>query len=123
MNNTISPICRYNRNFDNYINLPSKHDYIYQSSGLKKHIMKRHSGYEQYLNFLPQIIASPDFIGINPNEKGVSFELVKVFSEHLQIGIKLDEAENYLYVATLHPITESKLQHGIKNGRLRPFDK
>ncbi len=123
MNDTLFPICRYNRHFDKYINLDSNHDYIYQSSGLKKHIIKRHSGYEQYLKFLPAIISSPDYIGVNPNEKGTSFELVKKFSENIQIGIKLDISNNYLYVATLHPITESKLQHGLDNGRLKKFDK
>ena len=31
--------------------------------------------------------------------------------------------ENYLYVATLHTITNGKLKHGIDNGRLKKFDK
>ena len=59
----------------------------------------------------------------NPNESGDSFELVKIFSENVQIGIKLDMKENYLYVATLHTITNGKLKHGIDNGRLKKFDK
>ena len=45
------------------------------------------------------------------------------FSENVQIGIKLDVKENYLYVATLHTITDGKLRHGINNGRLKKFDK
>lgn len=64
-----------------------------------------------------------DYIGVNPNEPGASFELVKIFSENIQIGIKLDVKDNYLYVATLHTITDGKLKHGIENGRLRKFDK
>ena len=31
--------------------------------------------------------------------------------------------ENYLYIATLHTITNGKLKHGIANGRLKKFDK
>ena len=46
-------------------------------------------------------------------KSGDSFELVKIFSENVQIGIKLDMKENYLYVATLHTITNGKLKHGI----------
>jgi hypothetical protein len=53
----------------------------------------------------------------------MSFELVKCISENVQIGIKLDAKDNYLYVATLHTITNSKLKHGIQNGRLKKFDK
>lgn len=72
---------------------------------------------------IPDIIASPDYIGVNPNENVKSFELVKVLNENIQIGIKLDIKKNYLYVATLHTITDGKLQHGLKNGRLIKFDK
>ena len=39
---------------------------------------------------IPDIIASPDYIGVNPNENVKSFELVKVLNENIQIGIKLD---------------------------------
>lgn len=69
------------------------------------------------------VISSPDYIGVNPNEKGTSFELIKVLSENVQIGIKLDAKDNYLYVATLHTITDAKLKHGISNGRLKKIDK
>ncbi|MCB5923323.1 hypothetical protein LK514_08895 [Faecalicatena fissicatena] len=98
-------------------------DLIYQSFGLEKHIEKRHPECLPYLRFISSIISSPDYIGVNPNESGDSFELVKIFSENVQIGIKLDMKENYLYVATLHTITNGKLKHGIDNGRLKKFDK
>lgn len=71
------------------------------------------------MELIPQIISSPDYIGINPNEKNISFELVKRISENMQVGIKLDTKDKYLYVATLHTITDSKLKHGILNGRLK----
>ncbi|SCI69586.1 Uncharacterised protein [uncultured Roseburia sp.] len=75
------------------------------------------------MRFIPSIISNPDYIGVNPNEPNASFELVKVLSENVQIGIKLDVKENYLYVATLHTITSGKLKYGIENGRLSKFDK
>ena len=75
------------------------------------------------MELIPQIISSPDYIDINPNEKNISFELVKRISENMQIGIKLDTKDKYLYVATLHTITDSKLKHGIQNGRLKKIDK
>ena len=113
----------FNSQFNKYLPTPLNHDFIYQSDGLQKHIAKRHPECLPYLSFLASIIDNPDYIGVNPNEKGTSFELVKVMSENVQIGIKLDVAADYLYVATLHTITSGKLQHGIKNGRLKKFDK
>ena len=123
MNNKIFPIASYNEKFNKYLPVQFKQDLIHQSFGLEKHIEKRHPECLPYLRFISSIISEPDYIGVNPNESGDSFELVKIFSENVQIGIKLDVKENYLYVATLHTITDGKLRHGINNGRLKKFDK
>ncbi len=111
------------KEFNKYLPFTFTQDYIYESVGLKKHIEKRHPECLPYLPMIPDIIDSPDYIGVNPNETVQSFELVKVLHENIQIGIKLDVKKNYLYIATLYTITEGKLQHGIRNGRLKKFDK
>lgn len=123
MNKKVFPVAVYNKLFNDYLPVPFDHDMIYQSYGLEKHIEKRHPDCLPYMRFISSIIATPDYIGVNPNESEASFELVKVFSENVQIGIKLDIKENYLYVATLHTITPGKLEHGLENGRLQKFDK
>lgn len=123
MNNQIRPVGEYNEKFNSYLPYSLSHAVVYQSSGLVKHIQKRHPDCLEFVSLIPTIIESPDYIGVNPHEEGVSFELVKVLAENLQVGIKLDTKEEYLYVATLHPITEAKLKHGIANGRLKKFDK
>lgn len=122
MKDNIFPVAPFNRLISKFLNLDLKYDFIYQSSGLEKHILKRHPECTEYLPYLPFIISHPDYIGINPNETGTSFELVKIFDKNIQIGIKLDIKEDYLYVATLHSITAGKLQHGLENGRLKKFD-
>ncbi len=122
MNDKIFLIAKFNKNFNKYLSKSIEQNDIYQSVGLKKHIEKRHPECINYLPFIPDIIANPDYIGINPNESGVSFELVKILDNNVQLGIKLDVAEDYLYVATLHTITNAKLEHGIQNGRLKKFD-
>ena len=123
MEDNIRPIIKTPDVFSKYYEFISDYDYIYKSDGLVKHIMKRHPECIAYLSKLTEIISSPDYIGINPNEKGKSFELIKVFNDNVQIGIKLDASKDYLYVATLHTITDSKLQHRINNGRLKKIDK
>ena len=119
MNNKLTAVGRYDELFNTYLSYKIKPSIIYQSSGLEKHIQKRHPDCVKYIPLIPQIISSPDYIGINPNESNISFELVKRISENIQIGIKLDTKDNYLYVATLHTITDAKLNHGIQNGRLK----
>lgn len=123
MKDKIFQIAPFNKLFNEYLPHEIQHDYIYQSSGLEKHILKRHPECVEYLQYIPFIINHPDYIGVNPNESGTNFELVKIFDKNIQIGIKLDVKDDYLYVATLHSITNGKLQHGLKNGRLKTFDK
>lgn len=119
MKDKLLPIAPFNKLINKHLPYAFNHNYIYQSSGLKKHILKRHPECVEYLQYLPFIINHPDYIGVNPNESGTSFELIKVFDKNIQIGIKLDVKDDYLYVATLHSITDGKLQHGIENGRLK----
>ena len=101
----------------NYIHVTSGLP-IYQSTGLRKHIAKRHPDCLKYLDQVSVILSSPDYIGINPNEKGVTCELVKVLDDNVQLGMKLESGGGYWYVATLHTITEAKLQRRIVSGRL-----
>lgn len=117
------PVGLYDETFNSYLPFTFSPNMIYQSSGLQKHIQKRHPECLCYLPMLPDIISSPDYIGINPNEKEPSFELVKRFDKNIQIGIKFDCKNKYLYVATLHTITTGKINHGIDNGRLKKIDK
>ncbi len=119
MSDKIFPVAHFDKNLNCYLPYSLDYEFIYQSAGLEKHILKRHPECIEFLQYLPYIIAHPDYIGVNPNEPGISFELVKVFNKNIQVGIKLDIKEDYLYVATLHTITTGKLKHGIENGRLK----
>ena len=110
MNGSLIAVGQVLEEFNLYLPQKIPPGIIYQSSGLKKHIQKRHPECLEYMDLIPFIIASPDYIGVNPNETSVSFELVKVLSENIQIGVKLDAKENYLYVATLHTITPVSLE-------------
>ena len=123
MNSKLVTVGNYDKTFNSYLPYDIDGRSIYQSAGLAKHILKRHPECLKYMDMIPDIIASPDYIGLNLNEKGCSFELIRVLPANVQIGIKLDSKDDYLYVATLHTITESKLKHGLANGRLKKFDK
>ena len=100
------------------LNLPSQK--IYRSKGFPAHLIKRkHFNCLKHIDDIPDIINNPDYIGVNPNENGVSIELVKILDKNILIGIKLNVDENYLYIATMHDIQESKLMRRIHSGRLQ----
>ena len=108
----------YNRILD--IDLPCAP--IYVSCGLRKHIQSRHSNCLDYIDKIPEIINNPDYIGKNPTEPN-SIELVKVYENNIQIGIKMDISKNYLYVATLFDIKQSKIERRLNSGRLKRPEK
>ena len=87
---------------------------------LKKHLEKRnHDNMIKYLSRISELIENPDYIGINPRERGRSIEYVIQLEENVLIGIKLDYKNEYFYIATMHEISELKLNQRIKNGRLK----
>ena len=94
---------------------------IYQSHGLLVHIKKRHADVVNYVSYISEIIANPDYVGHNQNEPD-SIELVKCFDKNLMLCIKLDRSSERLYVASLFAITNSKLQHRLQSGRLVTYE-
>ena len=105
------------------LNISTHTDKIFISDGLIKHLEKRnHQNMFEYLDDIENIIDNPDYIGINPREKETSLEYVKILSDNVLVGVKLDMKNDYFYVATIHEISNLKLQQRIKNGRLLIFD-
>ena len=73
----------------------------------------------KYLSRISELLENPTYIGINPRQKGRSIEYVIQLDENILIGIKLDYKNEYFYIATMHEISELKLNQRIKNGRLK----
>ena len=91
-------------------------------AGLRAHMIKhRHFDCLQHLEHIEEFIASPDYIGTNPNESGISFECVKVIDKDIQIGIKLEPSGEYYYVASMYSVPASKIQRRLYGGRLKKY--
>lgn len=91
---------------------------IYQSDGLETHVRKRHPDGIKNLEYVEEIIASPDFIGKNPKEPN-SVELVKILDNNVMVCIKLDTSKGYFFVASVYSISEGKLKNRLHSGRLK----
>ena len=100
------------------VNLPLTD--IYKSSGLDKHILKRHPNCAPYMFKIHEIIRKPDYLGANPKEKD-SIELVKRYADNVLLALKLDKKKNYIYIASLYDISDAKLKQRIKSGRLKKY--
>ena len=113
----------YNPKFNDILGIEIEQLDIYRSKGLPTHMLKsRHIKCLKYIDYIPEIIETPDYIGINPNEKDTkSIELIKCYKDNVMIGIKLDKDGNYLYVSTMYDIQESKIQRRLHSGRIKEF--
>ena len=93
---------------------------IFRSKGLLAHLLKRkHYKAAKYLDFIPEIISSPDYAGFCDGQ----IELVKIFKDNIFLSIKLDETKDLYYVATLFDVSESRIEAYCKSGRLKKLDK
>lgn len=111
---------KYNVSYNDILDLHLGELEIYRSKGLPTHMVKRkHFKALKYIDYIPDIISEPDYIGVNPNEKDISIEMIKKYSDNILIGIKLDSDGEYLYVSTMHDIQESKISRRLFGGRIK----
>lgn len=123
MDNKLLKVGKYNLVFNDILGINISDFDIYRSKGLPAHMLKRHhEKCLKYIDYIPDIIKEPDYIGINPNETEVqSIELIKRYRDNVLIGIKLDKDNDYLYVSTMYDISESKIQMRLFSGRFKEF--
>ena len=114
---------KYNKRFNGLLNINIAQEDIYRSKGLITHLVKRnHSNCLKYIDYIEDIILHPDYVGVNPNEKTPSIELVKRYDYNVLLGIKVDLSTNSLYVSTMFDIQESKIQRRLHSGRLVKYE-
>ena len=123
MDDNILKVGKYNTKFNDILGLNIAELDIYRSKGLPTHMVKsKHFKALKYIDYIPDIIESPDYVGINPNEDGTeSIELIKRYKDNILVGIKLDEENGYLYVSTMHDIQEGKVSRRLYSGRIKEF--
>lgn len=113
---------RYNPEFNDILGIKMEVLDIYRSKGLPAHMLKRkHYKGLKYIDYIPDMIANPDYIGVNPNEKDKTIEIIKCYKDNIILGIKLDSDGEYLYISTVYELQESKIARRIHSGRIKAF--
>ncbi|CUU46449.1 hypothetical protein [Clostridium beijerinckii] len=99
---------------------------VYASPGVVNHIKKRHGRQftkkikDNIIDTIEKVIKDPQYVGVNYKRSvGDSLELVKKIDNIiLLLGLEVDLEDQYIYVATMYPITLSKMNSRIYRGRL-----
>ena len=98
-------------------------DNIYMSATNIAHMESSHpSDYAKYKDQIQNILASPDYVGQNPNDN--SIEYVKNFiidSEYVKVAVRLSSGNKY-YARSLYVLNKRRVENFIKKGTLKIFD-
>ena len=91
MDENLLKVGKYDNKFNEILGIEIAEVEIYRSKGLPAHMLKsKHQNCLKYIDYIPDIIENPDYVGVNPNEKeNSSLELIKRYKDNILIGIKL----------------------------------
>jgi hypothetical protein len=83
------------------------------------HMQKNHpQDYKTYHRHIPDIIAAPDYVGVNPNDD--SIEYVKIFevdNNFVKVAVRVSDSGNF-YARTIYARELDKLEKFIESGSL-----
>lgn len=112
-------IASYDTKLNQWLGIEFESFPIYRSKGLLTHLINRkHFVAAKYIDYLPELIVSPDYAGIHNG----NIELVKCFKDNLFISVKLDTKKSKYYVATVFDVKQSKIDSYVRSGRLIKID-
>lgn len=84
------------------------------------HMQSRHpADYAKYGQYIPQILAAPDYVGTNPADG--SIEYVKDFQingEFVKVAVRLS-GSGVLYARSLYVLNPNRVQNFIQKGTLK----
>jgi hypothetical protein len=91
---------------------------IYIGETNKEHIKNHHFGnYIKYARHIPNIIAAPDYVGINPSDGSIQF--IKSFGKYVKVAVRVADSGEF-YVRSLYSMTDKAVFGYIENGKILP---
>lgn len=114
---------KFNTAINTLLGLHLEEQDIFRSSGLYTHVAKHnHLNSLKYVDMIPDILEKPDYIGINPNESGISLEYLKIIdAKVILVGVKYDDKDKHLYVSTMHQIPNKRVPRNLRDGRIKTY--
>ena len=98
---------------------------IYASPGVIKHIKKRHGKHlgkkviKNIIEYMREILEKPDYIGVYKlTDREIHIELIKKDDINILIGIDINYKSDYIYVSTMYPITNGKINSKLYSGKI-----
>lgn len=100
---------------------------IYAAPGVIKHIIKRHkeelsdSILDNIIDTIKIILKNPQYVGCHEKKKGKGIEFIKVIDDNILVATELDIKDGYLYIASMYPIKQAKIDSRLNSGRIKKY--
>lgn len=94
---------------------------IYIGDSNEEYIKNKHPyKYDKYYNKIPDIISSPDYIGLNPREHSIQYvKKFRINSEYIRVAIRITR-KHKCFVKTLHLLSTHNAERYIIKGTQIP---
>ena len=85
-----------------------------------KHKFSSYNEYRRHIELTPEIIANPDYVALHPT--GKSIEYIKRIDEVMLVAVRVKPHGN-LWVKSIFPISEAKLNVYLKSGTVKKLQR
>lgn len=87
---------------------------------IKKHAYDNSNlSVEEMCNLIPEIINSPDYLGVRKKDYGIQF--IKRYKDNILVATRID-SKGRLSLRTMYTITESQLSDYLRKGSAWKYD-
>lgn len=89
-----------------------------------EHMKNRHPyEYDKYFSNISEIIAEPDYVGINPSDNSIGFvKEYLVSGEYVRVAVRVTTKGQY-FAKSLHSLSTYNAERYIEHGTLKKLDK
>ncbi len=86
------------------------------------HMQSRHpADFAQYGQYMPQIISTPDYVGLNPNDGSIEFiKEFQIDNAFVKIAVRISAKET-LFVRSLYRVQTNRVNNFIRKGTLKRY--
>lgn len=101
---------------------------VYAAPGVIKHIKKRHKKelnkdiLDNIIETIKDVLKQPEYVGCHDKKIGEGIEFIKNIGDNILVATELDIKEDYLYIASMYPIKQAKIENRLNSGRIKPYN-
>lgn len=67
------------------------------------------------------VLKQPEYVGCHDKKIGKGIEFIKKIDDNILVATELDIKEGYLYISSMYPIKQAKIDTRLNGGRIKRY--